>query len=154
MTEHIPEEILNRLLQDCITYRLTDKESQQYIEQYTKITFSEGYINKKKKKIESEPSITQWLNHHTRIGFIKEHKTRMGEMELIQQRLIKLFLNEKDVRNILSIAERMEAINRRLSELNLGSPVIAQMKQKIMEVTQDAGETSAGVQDSPITNNT
>lgn len=130
MTEHIPEEILNRLLQDCITYRLTDKESQQYIEQYTKVKFSEGHINKKKKQIDSELNITQWLNHHTRIGFKKEHKTRMDEMEKIQQRLIKLFLNEKDIRNVISLAERIEAINRRLSELNLGSPVIAQMKQK------------------------
>jgi len=143
LTEHIPEIILNRLVQDCITYRLTDKESQGYIKQYTGVTFSEGYINKKKKEIESEPNITQWLNHHTRIGFIKEHKTRMDEMEKIQQKLIKLFLSEHDTKLLLLISERIESVNRRLSELNLGSPIISQIKQK-MEVA-DTGEITSRV---------
>jgi len=147
LTDHIPEITLNRLIQDCVTYRLTDKDSQEYIKQYTEITLSEKYINKKKKEIESDPNIQQWLNHHTRIGFIKEHKTRMGEMEKIQQKLIKLFLSETDIKLVATLSERIESINRRLSELNLGSPIIAQIKLK-MEVA-NTGKDSPRIQDSP-----
>jgi len=154
LTEHIPEIILNRLIQDCITYRLTDKESQSYVKQYTVVTLSEKYINKKKKEIESEPNITQWLNHHTRIGFIREHKTRMNEMEKIQEKLIHLFLSENDTKLLLLISERIESINRRLSELNLGSPIIAQIKKKLEVANTDSGENTHRVQNSPIITNT
>ena len=66
MTEHIPNHTLNILLQDCSTYRLTDKESQNYIEQYTKVKLHEKTINKKRKELEQDPHINQWLGHHTR----------------------------------------------------------------------------------------
>ena len=147
MTNHTDETILNRLIQDCITYRLHDKDAQQYIKSYTGKKLSQGYISKKKKEVESEPKINLWLNHHTRIGFIRDHKSRMDEMEKVQGKLMNLFLTETNVRIIALLSERIESINTRLSELNLGSPIIAQIKQK-MEVA-NTGEITSRVSDSP-----
>ena len=147
MTEHISNHILNRLLQDCSTYRLTDKESQNYIEQYTKVKLHEKTINKKRKELEQDPHINQWLGHHTRIGFVKEHKKRMDEIEKVQEKLMKQFLQTNETQTIMELSDKIVNINKRLSELNLGSPIIAQIKQK-MEVIEP-GEDSPRVSDSP-----
>ena len=147
MTEHIPDHILNNLLQDCSTYRLTDRESQDYIKQYTDVELHEKTINKKRKQLENDPHINQWLNHHTRIGFVKEHKTRMNEMEKVQGRLMKKFLQTTDIQTIMELSDKIVNVNKRLSELTLGSPIIAQIKKKLEEA-EIARETTAGVSDS------
>ena len=148
MTEHIPEVTLKRLLLDCSTFRLTDKESQHYIEQYTRVKLHEKTINKKRKELESDPEINQWLGYQTRIGFVKQHRMRMEEMEKVQGRLMRTFLQTNDTQIIMELSDKIVNVNKRLSELNLGSPIIAQIKKKLEEV-QYARERSTGVSDSP-----
>ena len=148
MTEHIPDHILKRLLQDCSIFRLTDKESQHYIEQYTNVILHEKTINKKRKELESDPVINQWLGYQTRIGFVKEHKKRMEEIEKVQSKLMKKFLQTNDTQTIMELSDKIVNVNKRLSELNLGSPIIAQIKKKLEEV-EYVRESTTGISDSP-----
>jgi hypothetical protein len=78
--------------------------------------------------------LQSWLNHHTRIGFVLEHKKRIDEIELVISKLMNIFQNEIQNKNhkfILKLSERIESLNKRLTELYLGSPVISEIKKEV-----------------------
>lgn len=125
---------------ECETYRLSEKESMEYIKKKTGgecITSSRHY-HRIKKRIRSEDECQDWLNHQARFGFVIEHKKRIDEMEIVQRELMRLLLSEttkdesaqnKDL--ILKTLSQIESANKRLAELNLGSPVIAEIKNQM-----------------------
>lgn len=134
--------LLYNLVIECETYRLGEKESKEHIKTKTdgECVISSKRYNRIKKRIRSDAECQNWLNYQARIGFVIEHKKRIDEMETVQRVSMRLLLNEttKDESKqnkhlILKILSQIESANKRLAELNLGSPVIAEIKNQVNE---------------------
>lgn len=143
--------LLQELIVDCETYRLTESEAKEYVSRRTngETELSHNRYYRMKRYIHSDPEIQSWFDHHTRIGFVIEHRKRISEMELVQKELLRLFEHEtakneqdQDKTIILKLSAQIESTNKRLSELNLGNPVIAEIKK---QVDIKYGENAAGV---------
>ncbi len=126
---------LKKAVNDCIIFRLSTKESLEYIEQKNNGTgISERHFFRIKKFLESDEQLQYWLDHHTRVGFVLEHKKRIDEIELIISKLMNIFQNEIQNNNhkfVLKLSERIESLNKRLTELYLGNPVISEIKKEV-----------------------
>lgn len=127
---------------DCETFRLNENESKEYVKIKTngEYMISSRHYYRIKKRIRSEPECQNWLNYQARIGFVIEHKKRIDEMEIVQRELMRLLLSETSKNEceqnkelILKISSQVESANKRMSELNLGSPVVAEIKNQIKE---------------------
>lgn len=136
------KQLLYILMIECETYRLSEKKSMEYIKKKTdgECIISSRHYHRIKKRIKSKDECQNWLNNQARFGFVSEHKKRIDEMEIVQSELMKLLLSEttkdeseqnKDL--ILKILSQIESANKRLAELNLGSPVIAEIKNQVKE---------------------
>ena len=73
MVSKTESKFLNSLVQDCITYGLTEPEALKYIEISCKKISASSY-QLRKANVLSDKSIQIWLNHFTRIGFVSSHK--------------------------------------------------------------------------------
>ena len=131
---------LEQLVQDCETYRLSEKEALEYIKKRFGRKISARQYYRIKKKITSEEYLQDWFNEHARIGFVIEHKKRIDEMQAIHETLIGLLKKEmfkdeteQNRKGILQLFEILLKINHRLSELSLGNPVIHKIKNRIDE---------------------
>ncbi|MDH3312236.1 MAG: hypothetical protein OEM28_03705 [Nitrosopumilus sp.] len=68
-------------------------------------------------------------------------------MEKVQGRLMKQFLQTNETQTIMELSREIVNVNKRLSELTLGSPIIAQIKKKLEEV--EIGKDTTGISNSP-----
>ena len=132
--------LLNELVKDCIMYRLTESEALEYIKfRYKAISLS-GY-KLRKGKVTSEQSTQIWMNHFTRVGFVTHHKEQIDIIKTIQNDSLKQLHLErkKEDRNeaiIFRLKEDIRENAKLLSELGLGTPVIAAIKTKFEEANQ------------------
>ena len=132
------QKLLDKLVTDCITYRLTEKEAHRYIEEeYGKSISSKTYFTIKS-RLESQSEVTSqlWLNEFTRIGFVQHHRKLIDNLERIYEDNLNRFFIEsrKEPRNdelILKINANIRENTRLLCELGLGSPIIAAVKAKL-----------------------
>ena len=129
---------INELIKDCITYNLDTKESLEYIKtRFKKI--SQSTYQLRKSKVMSEGSINMALNNYTRVGYVKDHMEALEYVRMINGDSRKQLFNEmeKKPRNeklILQIKEDIRNNIHLLSELSLGTPIIAGIKAKIQQV--------------------
>ena len=134
------QKLLDKLVTDCITYRLTEKEAHKYIEEeYGKPISSKTYFTIKS-RLESQSEVTSqlWLNEFTRIGFVQHHRKLIDNLERIYEDNLNRFFIEsrKEPRNeelILKINANIRENTRLLCELGLGSPIIAAVKAKLQQ---------------------
>ena len=75
---------LNSLVQDCITFRLTEAESLEYIKTRYGKSISVPSFNRRKANVSSDPSTETWLTHFTRIGFVKNHQQDISTISKIR----------------------------------------------------------------------
>ncbi len=126
---------LNELVRDCITYRLSENEALQYIEfRFKKI--SEASYKSRKSHLLSDKSAQIWLNYFTRIGFVMHHKEQIETIQKIQDDSLKQLSIEtgKETRDEVKIRCLKHDIRqdaRLLSELGLGTPIIAAIKKRL-----------------------
>ena len=132
------QKLLDKLVTDCITYRLTEKEAHKYIEQeYGRPISSKTYFTiKSKLESQSEETSLLWLNEFTRIGFVQLHKKLMDNLERIYEDNLNRFFIEsrKEPRNeelILKLNANIRENTTLLSNLSMGSPIIAAVKAKL-----------------------
>ena len=69
--------LINSLVQDCITYRLTESESLEYIKTRYGKKISIASYKRRKALFKSDLSTQLWLNDFTRIGFVINHRQHM-----------------------------------------------------------------------------
>lgn len=127
------KKILQMLIQDCIIFRLNFIESREYLEK-NNVKVSERHFYRIKKFIESDQNLQHWFNNHTKIGFMLEHKKRIDEIESVLGYLMKIFQTESKKENhniVIKLSERIESLNKRLSELYLGNPIISEIKKEV-----------------------
>ena len=128
--------LLNELVKDCITYKLSEIEALEYIKLRQGKEISPASYNRRKAHVLSDGSINVWLYNFTRIGYVKNHqediacisKLRNDSMHQLQIEIDKKPRNE---RTIFLLKENVIETTRLLSELNLGTPIIAAIKAKL-----------------------
>lgn len=133
---------LNSLVQDSIIYNLSIAESLEYIKTRFK-EISEACYKKRKAHALSEGSTNVWLNHFTRIGFVKTHKEQIEYIQRLQDDSLRQFFAEsiQQPRNedkILKLKQDIRDNTKLLSELGLGTPIIGAIKSKLQSQEQDA----------------
>lgn len=74
----------------------------------------------------------KWLSNFSRVGFELARKKRLDEMELVQRIAFEMLIEQRnkpednrDDQVVLSIMDQIGHINKRLTALQNGSPVIA-----------------------------
>jgi len=73
---------LDKLISDCITFRLNVDESLEYIKrQFGEIKLRQFY--RRKKRPLSEGNTMQWCSDFARIGFVEQHKKACIDLEMI-----------------------------------------------------------------------
>jgi hypothetical protein len=145
MVSKTESKFLNSLVQDCITYGLTEPEALKYIEIRLKKISSSSY-QLRKANVLSDKSIQIWLNHYTRIGFVSSHKQHIENIQkILDDSLRQLFVEQnktivddngvrkenRDEYKILRLKSDIRYNTQLLSELNLGTPIISALKAKL-----------------------
>ena len=144
-TESTSSRFLNSLIQDSITYRLTINESLAYIKSRLGKEISEPCYKKRKAKVLSDESTNLWLNHFTRIGFVTSHKESIENIQRLLNDSLRQFLiqtsrrtEQRDEDIILKLKSDIRENTKLLSELSLGTPILASIKAKLEQKEKDA----------------
>jgi len=131
-------EHLAQLVLDCDTYRLSEKESLEYISVRFGKSISVRQYYRIKRKVLSDESIQKWFEFFTRTGFVIELRKRMEEIELVQKTCMRLLKSESDKpesqqnRNwLLKLIHEIRENNHLLSEKDIDNPIIEQIKKQI-----------------------
>lgn len=156
-----------KLAADCRTWRLKEDEALVYFRKMTgKPRFSPSTLYRVYRQFDSDESVNAWMNEQARIGFVRTHRELIDEIDHIAEPLMRLYIEEankpstipdpKDtnpdqsqrhrIRNpdknkylMLKLAAELRELNERKSQLNLGNPIIASIKQKI-DQSENTGE--------------
>ena len=128
--------LLNELIKDCITYKLTEAEGLKYIELRYGKKISVTSYNRRKAHVKSDRSTQLWLNHFTRIGFVQSHQSHLETInkilnELMHQLEKEISLKNRNEDKILKIIDRIMEATKLLVGLDMGSPIIAAIKAKL-----------------------
>lgn len=128
--------LLNELVKDCITFNLDSKEGLEYIGTRFGRKISISTYQLRKSRVLSEGSINMELNHYTRIGYVKDHIQAIEHIKMIDKDSRKQLFYEtkKKPRNeklILQIKQDIRENKRMISELSLGTPIVAAIKTKL-----------------------
>jgi hypothetical protein len=70
MIKKSENKLLNELVKDCITYRLTETEALDYIKARYDNEISLASYKRRKALFRSDLSTQVWLNDFTRIGYV------------------------------------------------------------------------------------
>ena len=161
-------EIIQKLAWDCKIWNLSERESLTYFEQMGHPISRMKYY-RILKFLESSRSIHVWMDQQAKTGFIINHREHFEEIERIKEPIMRMFIlqtnlpdyvsdptdnnpNLKQRRRILNpqkkpylilrLAERLESLNRRAAEINLGNPVVANIKTKIDQLEKQASQSN------------
>jgi len=134
----IESRFLDELVSDCITYGLKEEEALEYIKSKFGEIKSRSY-QQRKAKILSEDSMRIWFDWFTRIGFVRNHKRHIEDLQKVQDDNMHQFYVEtqkepRDWRIILQLNCNIRENIKLLSELSLGTPIIAGIKSKLDKV--------------------
>ncbi len=140
----IERERLRALIQDCITYRLSEKESLAYVaSRLGNKSISQAHYYVLKKRLESDSAAEKWINRFAKSGFISEHMRRHNEMNLLQDVAFAMLVeqrakppDEQDSSLILAIMSQITKIGERLTSLQGGAPVLSQLSAMLQGRSQ------------------
>jgi len=130
--------LINELVKDCITYRLTETESLEYIRRRYGKKISIASYKRRKATFRSDLSTQLWLNNFTRIGFVINHRQHMERINKICDDSMHQLEKEtskkvRDERKILALKESIMEATKLLVELDMGTPIISAIKTKLEE---------------------
>ena len=155
-------EFLNSLVSDCIVYKLSVQEALLYIQSRFGKSVSAATYMRRKARLQSDKGADNWLRHFTRIGFVKHHRAILDNIKTIlddsnrrllieQQRIMPQEFNNnirqrvKWQRGQANLIVKLKGDIREsanlLSELGLGTPVVAQIRAKLAEKEDKQLET-------------
>jgi hypothetical protein len=126
-------------VRDCITYSLTEREALAYIKNRTGgEELSTRHYYRIKSFVQSEPSTQLWLSQFTKLGFVTEHRKHIDEVNKARAEMWRMILEEQlkpaEQQDKLLIAKLYSQIQENIklaSALNLGTPVVAQIKAMV-----------------------
>jgi hypothetical protein len=132
---------LEILVTDCITHRMTQVESKEYIKtRYKEVSLST--IKRTKSRLLSDDALNKYFNEHTRIGFVHDQRDRRNEMLSVMEQLMRRWKDytsrkDIDIHRVVRLAEAIVNTNKRLEEISLSNPVISKIKAKIDGIESD-----------------
>jgi len=126
--------LLDKLISDCITFRLSVDESLEYIKrQFGEIKRRQFF--RRKKRLLSEGNTMEWCSDFARIGFVEQHKKVCLDLEMIlDDSLHRLFEEkqkppkERDDHLILLLKKDIRAGTLAFQEMSMGTPIMAELK--------------------------
>jgi murein DD-endopeptidase MepM/ murein hydrolase activator NlpD len=125
-------------VRDCITYSLTEREALAYIKNRTGLEISRRHYYNIKDFAQSEPSTQLWLSQFTKLGFVTEHRKHIDEVNKARAEMWRMILKEQirpaEQQDKFLIAKLYSQIHENIklaSALNLGTPVVAQIKAMV-----------------------
>ncbi len=139
------KETIELLMQDCVTHRLTDVESIDYIDKRIHHKYTRKTIGVWRKQINSDDSLSQYFDDHTRIGFVRDQRDRMQEMDSVMKLLMKKWLTltpASDEYRMVRLSDAIVNASKRLEEISLSNPVISAVKAKVDAVGQVIGSST------------
>ena len=134
---------LNELIGDCYTFDLDAKTALEYINIKFGKKISISTYQLRKAKVSSEGNVQRFLNNYTRIGYVQNHKEAIEHIKMINKdSTAQLYreINRKSNRNerlILQLKEDIRENTKLLSELSLGTPIIAGIKAKMQQLEKE-----------------
>jgi hypothetical protein len=135
---------LEQLVTDCITYDLNEREALEYIKlKYKQINPRYYYVVKE--RVSNDSSMQIWLYNFSKIGFVAHHRKLLDDMLKVQKdsmnRLFRyMHSNPRNEKRILELKHDIRENTKLLSELGLGTPIIAAVKAKIQELANNMQE--------------
>jgi len=134
-------ELERKLVLDCITYRLPQAMSLEYIKQMKQIVTgnrrSRGISATKykniKKDLESDDALSKYLNEHSRIGFVKDQRDRAEEVSKGMEKIMNSLADidpVKDRDDLVKIIPSLVMLSRRAEEISLSNPIISKIKME------------------------
>jgi hypothetical protein len=136
MIKKSENKLLNELVKDCITYRLTETEALDYIKARYDNKISLASYKRRKALFRSDLSTQVWLNDFTRIGYVINHRQHMAHINQIRDDSMHQFYIEinkpnRDERKILALKDSIMESTKLLVELDLGTPIISAIKSRL-----------------------
>ena len=132
---------LTVLIEDCLLYGFSEKESMEYIGKRFGKPISLSVYYTRKRNIEAGKQADQWLTYFTKAGFLVHHKQLLDSLNMIQQDNFKRLLRELDKPyeeqnelNILAIKREIRENVKTLAELGTSTPIVSQVKKKMEEL--------------------
>jgi len=132
--------LVNELMADIVTYRLTEPEGMKYVAARFR-PISRSVYSRRHAFTNSDKNVNLWLNHFTRIGFVLHHKKQIEDALRIQDHSLRDFITEisrapedQDHDLIYKIKHDMRENIRLLTDLGLGTPIISALKAKLDKV--------------------
>ena len=133
--------ILEQLVIDSNRFGFTEQESLSYIESRTGgkgIARSRYYAIKKDLSKNQLRDYKNRMAYQTKLGIVINHFKRIDELEYLQAILLKTLhfetskpKEDQSLFGICKIASNLDANTRLLVEMNVGSPIIDQIKEEI-----------------------
>jgi hypothetical protein len=107
---------------------------------------SEREIDRIRGGLRSQPALQYWLSNQVKVGFLTKHKELIDEMELVRSMYWAMINKEKSKPEqeqkdgkITRLLQMVTGCNHRIAELNMASPIVAQMKAFI-EISMQKGQ--------------
>src|ERR671931_2135945 len=136
-------------VRDCITYSLTEREALAYIKNRTGDELSTRHYYRIKSFVQSEPSTQLWLSQFTKLGFVTEHRKHIDEVNKARSEMWRMILEEhsktdeeQDKQLIAKLYSQIQENVKLASALNLGTPVVAQIKAMVDKASSNNNNES------------
>src|SRR5919198_5657452 len=143
-TKHQKYQLLEAV-RDCVTYSLTEREALAYIKNRTGGELKRRNYYRIKSFVQSEPSTQLWLSQFTKLGFVTEHRKHIDEVNKARSEMWRMVLDEQlkpdiiqDKQLIAKLYSQIQENIKLASALNLGTPVIAQIKAMVDKASSSA----------------
>ncbi len=150
--------MLIQCISDADIFGLSDKEGMQYVEEKIGRSISLTSYQRYKKIALNDESANAWITNFGKIGFVKNYRKRINEMEILQQTIFKQ-LNlelakqpeEQDRKYVLSLMESIRQNNIFLSQLGMSMPVSAKIRELIQGGTYNSRVLELnGIRENPL----
>jgi hypothetical protein len=133
-------EIISKLVVDCNTYSLNERESLEYIKQRLGRPISGRTYRRYKTNLNYDEMTQAWINQYVKVGFLTTYKEIFDIIDIIQKDTLRDYFTENsktyEVKNHARIQMYRNSLrenSKLLSDLGSGSPIIAQLKARIDE---------------------
>jgi hypothetical protein len=137
---------IKELIKDCLAFQFNEKESIQFISGRLGLKYTRGkhkgkdqkigpvtFYKYKKQVVDEMVDVDKRMFEHAKVGFVLKHFELMDKSERIYQNLASTFFTTTNPMAKASLAQ--QALNHAdfLKQLNLGTPIIEQMRQYVAE---------------------
>lgn len=133
------KQLMVSLINDYSLFGATDEEMIKMLSIKIGKKISETlFYRLKKEAIQKRGESGEWLDYYSRYHFVEHYRRRIEELELVQKKILKTFIDETDKQEekqnkflINQLAKTIADNSKTLAEFGLAPPIIAKIKSMI-----------------------